>query len=82
MSTTGADTPSVSRAGTTQPESTVPSSPLTPAEVNVPTEQLKEEMSDSEDVEGMDSKAKALMHLLRTSSVSYQLRQIHQMELI
>lgn len=82
MSTTGADTPSDSRAGTTQPESTVPSSPLTPAEVNVPTEQLKEEMSDSENVEGMDSKAKALMHLLKTSSVSHHLRQVHRIKII
>lgn len=68
-------TPTDSRAGTMQPESTVPSSPMTSAtdadEINPPKEEedhQKEEMTDGEDEE-LDSKAKALMHLLKTSSV-------------
>ncbi|KAJ6091304.1 hypothetical protein N7467_003273 [Penicillium canescens] len=68
-------TPTDSRAGTMQPESTVPSSPMTNAtdadEINPPKEEedhQKEEMTDGEDEE-LDSKAKALMHLLKTSSV-------------
>jgi ATP-dependent DNA helicase len=70
------DTPTDSSAGTAQPESTVPSSPQT-SDLNAHTEELKEEMSDSEDVEGMDSKAKSLMHLLKTSSVSVYFPKLH-----
>ncbi|OQD82160.1 hypothetical protein PENANT_c023G07551 [Penicillium antarcticum] len=58
-----------------QPESTVPSSPITNAtdtdEINPLTtddDDKKEKMTDGEDEE-LDSKAKALMHLLKTSSV-------------
>ncbi|CAG8089874.1 unnamed protein product [Penicillium olsonii] len=69
MSPAAAETPTDSRAGTAQAESTAPSSPLTSTDVNTPTEELKKEMSDSEDAEDMDSKANALMHLLKTSSV-------------
>ncbi|KAJ5480185.1 hypothetical protein N7530_005694 [Penicillium desertorum] len=76
MSAEDTATPTDSRAGTMAPESVVPSSPLT-----APTEaedsrsshdkdnNSKADSTDSEDVEGMDSKAKALMHLLKTSSV-------------
>lgn len=82
-------TPSDSRAGTLQPESTVPSSPMTDLtlqDTKLPLEEtngddednrkekangVKGEPSDSvEDTEDMDTKSKALMHLLKTSSVS------------
>ncbi|CAG8908002.1 unnamed protein product [Penicillium egyptiacum] len=76
MSTEDTATPTDSRAGTMAPESVVPSSPLTdPTEAedskssHDKDDDSKEDLSDSEDVEGMDSKAKALMHLLKTSSV-------------
>lgn len=79
MSTEDAGTPTDSRAGTVAPESTVPSSPLTtPTEAedsktsNDKDETSKAELTDSEDIEGMDSKARALMHLLKTSSVGVQ----------
>jgi ATP-dependent DNA helicase len=74
MSAAGNDSPTDSRAGTTQPESTVPSSPVTSAETNDVAAEMKE-ISDSEEVDEMDSKAKALMHLLKTSSVRTQLHQ-------
>jgi ATP-dependent DNA helicase len=72
-------TPTDSRAGTMQPESTVPSSPITSAteaddEINPLTKdhgEKAEEMTDGEEEE-LDSKAKALMHLLKTSSVRGQ----------
>ncbi|KAJ9484158.1 hypothetical protein VN97_g9232 [Penicillium thymicola] len=58
------------------PESVIPSSPLTdPTEAEDSNsaedkdDKPQEDLADSEDVEGMDSKAKALMHLLKTSSV-------------
>lgn len=82
-------TPADSRAGTLQPESTVPSSPMTDLtlqDTKLPLEETNDEdeehrkekanieeggPSDSvEDTEGMDTKSKALMHLLKTSSVS------------
>lgn len=86
-------TPTDSRAGTIQPESTVPSSPMTEPLDQDPKETLKKETDlenledrekgkgtvggdstgateDVDDTEGMDTKAKALMHLLKTSSVS------------
>ncbi|CAG8292784.1 unnamed protein product [Penicillium salamii] len=69
MPTASAGTPTDSRAGTAAAESTAASSPLDSTEPNPPTEKLKEELSDSEDAEEMDSKANALMHLLKTSSV-------------
>ncbi|KAJ5158289.1 SNF2-related protein [Penicillium coprophilum] len=76
MSTEETATPTDSRAGTMAPESVTPSSPLTdPTEVedskssDDKADDAKAELTDSEDVEGMDSKAKALMHLLKTSSV-------------
>ncbi|KAJ5682468.1 hypothetical protein N7462_005633 [Penicillium macrosclerotiorum] len=85
-------TPTDSRAGTTQPESTVPSSPMTeltiqeqqaPSEKDVDVDRNESDGTehtgddrkqsntdqDAEDTEGMDTKAKALMHLLKTSSV-------------
>lgn len=87
-------TPTDSRAGTIQPESTVPSSPMTeptdtdakePAEMEADAENREDggketitpngdseaATEDADDTEGMDIKAKALMHLLKTSSVSY-----------
>lgn len=87
------DTPTESRAGTQQPESTVPSSPMTELtiqdnklasekEAKVEAEEneenddngiVGESNGDAEDTEGMDTKAKALMHLLQTSSVSRRL---------
>ncbi|EPS25201.1 hypothetical protein PDE_00133 [Penicillium oxalicum 114-2] len=92
MSTTESSmTPTDSRAGTTQPESTLPSSPMTDTSApdtkesaeegsNYDDAQAEKPMGESshnfsgttdgaEDTEGMDIKAKALMHLLKTSSV-------------
>lgn len=76
MSIEDSATPTDSRAGTMAPESVIPLSPLTDpteAEDSNSTQDKddnpKEGLPDSEDVEGMDSKAKALMHLLKTSSV-------------
>ncbi|KAJ5490812.1 hypothetical protein N7539_002379 [Penicillium diatomitis] len=92
MSTTEVSlTPSDSRAGTTQPESTAASSPVTdtsaPGSKEFIEERAKNDNGDvendasasrhgssgaageAEDTEGMDVKAKALMHLLKTSSV-------------
>lgn len=86
-------TPTDSRAGTIQPESTVPSSPMTEPTDQDPKESLEKETDaethkdgeketsapngdttgateEADDTEGMDVKAKALMHLLKTSSVS------------
>lgn len=81
-----------SRAGTQQPESTVPSSPIT--ELTIQDKPSSEEAANMEaqesgekdahgsvddsndaieDTEEMDTKAKALMHLLQTSSVSCRL---------
>ncbi|CAI7642792.1 unnamed protein product [Penicillium pancosmium] len=71
-------TPTDSRAGTMQPESTLPSSPMTEL-----TNGETKPVSDSEgtggqdqstekkdeDIEGMDTKAKGLMHLLQSSSL-------------
>lgn len=74
MPTESAGTPTDSRAGTAAAESTAASSPLDSTELNPPTEKPKEELSDSEDAVEMDSKANALMHLLKTSSVRYHLR--------
>lgn len=86
------DTPTDSRAGTQQPESTIPSSPMTEltiqenkpssegaASMEVETDEdhvngaTGESNVDVEDTAGMDTKAKALMHLLQTSSVSCRL---------
>ncbi|KAJ5975737.1 hypothetical protein N7481_009444 [Penicillium waksmanii] len=80
MATTGSPTatPTDSRAGTMQPESTLPSSPMTEL-----TNGETKPVSDSEgtggqdqstekkdeDIEGMDTKAKGLMHLLQSSSL-------------
>lgn len=79
MSIEDSATPTDSRAGTMAPESVIPSSPLTdPTEAEDSNsaqdkdDNPKEDLPDSEDVEGMDSKAKALMHLLKTSSVRLQ----------
>lgn len=79
MSAEDTATPTDSRAGTMAPESVIPSSPLTdPTEAegskssHDTDDKPKEDLTDSEDVEGMDSKAKALMHLLKTSSVRVQ----------
>lgn len=79
MSIEDSATPTDSRAGTMAPESAIPSSPLTdPTEAEDSNsaqdkdDSPKEDLPDSEDVEGMDSKAKALMHLLKTSSVRLQ----------
>ncbi|KZN84021.1 Lymphocyte-specific helicase [Penicillium chrysogenum] len=76
MSAEDTATPTDSRAGTMAPESVVPSSPLTaPTEAedsrssHDKDDNSKADSTDSEDVQGMDSKAKALMHLLKTSSV-------------
>ncbi|KAJ5950542.1 SNF2-related protein [Penicillium vulpinum] len=76
MSAEGTATPTDSRSGTMAPESVIPSSPLTdPSEAedskssHDKDDGTQAELADSEDVEGMDSKAKALMHLLKTSSV-------------
>lgn len=74
MSATENETPTDSRAGTTQPESTLASSPVASTEANDIAAEAKE-IADSEDVEEMDSKAKALMHLLKTSSVRIQSHQ-------
>jgi len=82
-------TPTDSWAGTLQPGSTGPSSPMTDLtlqDTKIPLEGTNGENgengkekanveeghpSDSvEDIEGMDTKSKALMHLLKTSSVS------------
>lgn len=73
------DTPTDSRAGTLQPESTLPSSPMTEL-TNGETKPVSDNEGNSgqdqsaenkdEDVEGMDTKAKGLMHLLQSSSVS------------
>lgn len=71
-------TPTDSRAGTLQPESTIPSSPMTeltngetkPASDNEgDTSNDGKPKDENEDVEGMDAKAKGLMHLLQSSSV-------------
>lgn len=72
-------TPTDSRAGTLQPESTLPSSPMTEL-TNGETKTVSDNEGNSaqahpvttidEDVEGMDNKAKGLMHLLQSSSVS------------
>lgn len=74
-------TPTDSQGGTLRQESTLPSSPVVEAgdqEMKLSHEKLvssdgKDALVDSvEDVEdtvGMDNKAKALMHLLKTSSV-------------
>lgn len=86
------DTPTDSRAGTQQPESTVPSSPMTEltirdkpspdGDANMEAESNGENHVNGaagesngvvEDTEGMDTKAKALEHLLQTSSVSCRL---------
>jgi ATP-dependent DNA helicase len=79
MSAEDTDTFTDSRAGTIAPESTVPSSPLTnPTEAEDSKSSVDKddhpeaELTDGEDVEEMDSKAKALMHLLKTSSVSVE----------
>ena len=79
MSAEDTATPTDSRAGTMAPESVVPSSPLTaPTEAedsrssHDKDDNPKEDSTNLEDVEGMDSKAKALMHLLKTSSVRVQ----------
>lgn len=78
MATADLETLADSRAGTLQPESTAPSTPLTATELDDSKEdKLKEELSDSEDVDGMDSKATALMHLLKTSSVCIYQRKLH-----
>ncbi|KAJ5493900.1 SNF2-related protein [Penicillium fimorum] len=76
MSAEETATPTDSRAGTMAPESVIPSSPLTdPTEAedskssDDKNDNSKADPTDSEDVEGMDNKAKALMHLLKTSSV-------------
>ncbi|KAJ6120718.1 hypothetical protein N7523_004998 [Penicillium sp. IBT 18751x] len=87
MSATNSPIPSTdSRADTLQPESTVPSSPMTdlniqdtklPLEEINDDEEIKMEKANGgnepsgsvEDSEGMDTKSKALMHLLKTSSV-------------
>ncbi|KAJ5578280.1 SNF2-related protein [Penicillium hispanicum] len=69
-----------SRAGTLQPESTtVPSSPMTeltihdpqlPDEKEINDEQTDDQNGDSaDDIEDMNNKSNALMHLLKTSSV-------------
>lgn len=72
-------TPTDSRAGTMQPESTLPSSPMTEL-TNGETKPMSDNGGNTgqdqstekkdEDVEGMDTKAKGLMHLLQSSSVS------------
>lgn len=57
-------TPADSQGDSMRPESTLPSSPIPdPADQDVKREE------SLEDMEGMDTKAKALMHLLKTSSV-------------
>ncbi|KAJ5224813.1 SNF2-related protein [Penicillium citrinum] len=71
-------TPTDSRAGTLQPESTIPSSPMTEL-TNGETKPGSDNEGDSskdgkkgdknEDIEGMDAKAKGLMHLLQSSSL-------------
>jgi ATP-dependent DNA helicase len=90
------DTPTDSRAGTQQPESTIPSSPMTeltiqdnkPSSEDANMEPQEGGENDAngtvgasndamEDTEGMDTKAKALMHLLQTSSVSCRLCATH-----
>ncbi|KAJ5126995.1 hypothetical protein N7448_007774 [Penicillium atrosanguineum] len=73
-----------SRADTLQPESTVPSSPMTDLtlqDTRLPLEETNGEDEENknnggnepsesvDDIEGMDTKSKALMHLLKTSSV-------------
>ena len=68
-------TPADSQGGSLRPESTLPSSP--PAESvdqetmdhKLTSEGIAESADSIEDTEGMDTKAKALMHLLKTSSV-------------
>ncbi|CAI7674139.1 unnamed protein product [Penicillium manginii] len=82
MANTGSPTitPTDSRDGTLQPESTLPSSPMTentngetkPAsenEGNGGKDQPQMAENKEEDVEGMDTKAKGLMHLLQSSSL-------------
>lgn len=69
-------TPADSQGDSRRPESTLPSSPVV-ASVDQKTEdhdksvpEGNDENADSiEGMEGMDSKAKAMMHLLKTSSV-------------
>lgn len=72
-------TPTDSRAGTMQPESTLPSSPMSESS-NGETKavpdgekrgaQAQSTEDNTNDIEGMDTKAKGLMHLLQSSSVS------------
>ncbi|KAJ5676968.1 uncharacterized protein N7477_002601 [Penicillium maclennaniae] len=88
MSATNSPIPSTdSQADTLQPESTVPSSPMTDLNIQdtkFPLEEINDKDEDVqmeranggnepsgsvEDTEGMDTKSKALMHLLKTSSV-------------
>lgn len=70
MSATGDDSTTDSRTGT------VASSITSDAAAGV------KEIPDPEDVEGMDSKAKALMHLLKTSSVRIQLHSSYPVTLV
>lgn len=71
-------TPTDSLADTMQPGSTVPSSPMDDSDTTkIAAEQAANEQTfgndvieSMEDPEEMDGKAKALMHLLKTSSVS------------
>lgn len=58
-----------------RPESTLPSSPVPDAgeqEAKPATEADDGNADPMEDMDGMDTKAKALMHLLKTSSVRSQ----------
>lgn len=67
MDTSNPETPVTladSQGDSLRPESTLPSSPIP----DPPGQDVKGEES-LEDMEGMDTKAKALMHLLKTSSV-------------
>lgn len=68
-------------AGTMHPGSTIPSSPMDDSDTTkMVAEKAAAEQSigngeteSMDDLEGMDGKAKALMHLLKTSSVSRNL---------
>ena len=74
MSATGDDSTTDSRTGTV-------ASSITSNEMNDAAAGVKE-IPDPEDVEGMDSKAKALMHLLKTSSVRIQLHSSYPVTLV
>lgn len=70
MDTSTPVTPAGSQGDDTQrPESTLPSSPVPDSGEKHAAGEGDARAADMEDMDGMDTKAKALMHLLKTSSV-------------